>query len=118
MQKATESNKLKLYVLVRRDLPKSYRMVQGMHATALYGSKTNPYGSDYSDKAWRADTGTIVSLLVNDEEHLTHIQNYMATTIGIPVVSWREPDLDNELTAVAFLDRDEDGTVVRALRLA
>ena len=50
MQKATE-DKLKLYVLVRRDLPKSYRMVQGMHAAALYAAKTHPYGSDYNDKA-------------------------------------------------------------------
>ena len=117
MQKATE-DKLKLYVLVRRDLPKSYRMVQGMHAAALYAAKTHPYGSDYNDKAWRADTGTIVALLVNDEEHLTHIQKYMSTTIGIPVASWWEPDLDNELTAVAFLDRDRDETLVNALRLA
>ena len=116
MQKATQ-DELKLYVLVRRDLPRSYRMVQGMHAAALYASRTNPYGSGYPDN-WRADTGTIVSLLVNDEEHLIHIQNYMAKTIGVPVTSWREPDLDNELTAIAMLDRDHDNTMLKALRLA
>lgn len=117
MQKAMDE-KLKLFVLVRRDLPKSYRMVQGMHAAALYASRTNPYGTEYKSGGWRADTGTIVSLLVNDEEHLLHIQRYMAETIKVPLASWREPDLDNELTAIAFLDRDGDNTLTRALRLA
>jgi hypothetical protein len=85
-----------------------------MHAATLYASKMDPIKTT----DWRADTGTIVSLLANDEEHLRHIQKYIMETVGAPMASWCEPDLGNELTAIAFVDSDAGVPLVCALKLA
>lgn len=81
----------KLYILVRRDLSKSQQAVQGGHAVAEYllrGPST-----DWSN-------GTLVYLSVRDENEL----KFWGTQIskqGYAVVQFREPDRDNEITAIA-----------------
>ena len=47
----------KMYVLVRKDLPSTYRMVQGAHAVAEYLLR-------YPDTEWK--NGTLVFLGVPD----------------------------------------------------
>ena len=56
----------KMYVLVRKDLDKTYRMVQGAHAIAEYSLRGDKalYG------AW--NNSTVVFLGVTDEPALEH----------------------------------------------
>ena len=97
----------KLYVLVRKDLSKSQQAVQGGHAVAEYLLRGRL-------SSW--DNGTLVYLAVDDEEDLKS----WGEIFHIMYASWipfREPDKNNELTAVAALLDEEEQEVVSDLRL-
>lgn len=83
----------KLYVLVRGDLPASYQAVQAGHALAEFLIK-NP------ETDWR--NNTLVYLNVEDEEHLKMWCEKLDWK-GIEWTSFREPDIGNEMTAIACL---------------
>ncbi len=97
----------KLYVLVRKDLPKSQQAVQGGHAVAEYLLRGHL-------SSW--DNGTIVYLAVEDEDELKS----WGEIFNLACAWWtgfREPDRNNELTAIAaLLDKDEQN-IVEDLRL-
>ena len=79
----------KLYVLVRKDLPKSRQAVQAGHAVAEYllrGPST----------VW--GNGTLVYLTVHDETDLKWWANQISSA-GHKVVPFYEPDRNNEMTA-------------------
>jgi 5-formyltetrahydrofolate cyclo-ligase len=81
----------KLYVLVRKDLPKSQQAVQAGHAVAEYllrGPST----------LW--ENGTLVYLGVRNEGDLKGWVNNIKLA-GHKVVPFCEPDRNNELTAFA-----------------
>lgn len=103
---ALKKDEPKLYILVRKDLPKSYRMVQGMHAVATYCLANGL-------KDWK--NGTMICLLANDEGHLKHIWEYLVKTVGMVASSWKEPDLNDEITAVAFVLEKSDALQELAL---
>jgi hypothetical protein len=97
----------KLYVLVRKDLSKSQQAVQGGHAVAEYLLRGRL-------SSW--DNGTLVYLAVDDEKDLKswgEIFHIMCAWW----VQFREPDRDNELTAIAALLDEEEQKVVSDLRL-
>ena len=79
-----------LYVIVRKDLSKSSQAVQAGHALAqfLLENKTE----------W--SNGTLVYLSVPNEERLTQVK---ASLVGKQMAEFKEPDLDNQMTAVAVL---------------
>ena len=87
----------KLYVIVRDDLTPSQKAVQAGHAVAEWLLK-------YPDSIWKNDT--LVYLKVPNKIHLL---NVMADMWEIPNQStaFFEPDLDNEITAVACLGRNK-----------
>ena len=94
----------KLYILVRKDLSKSQQAVQGGHAVAEYllrGPST----------AW--PNGTLVYLGVRNETELK-FWGTQITERGHTVVPFREPDMDNEITAIAT---ECDGMLLNELRL-
>jgi len=94
----------KIYVLVRRDLSKSQQAVQGGHALAEYllrGPAT----------LW--DNGTLVYLGVRNEGELKFWGRWLKDK-GHQVVDFKEPDRNNELTAIATECSD---TTVSKLRL-
>ncbi len=97
----------KLYVLVRKDLPKSQQAVQGGHAVAEYLLR---------DRSSSWDNGTLVYLAVKDEDELKS----WGEIFDIACAWWagfREPDRNNELTAIAtFLDKNEQN-LIEDLRL-
>ena len=83
---------LKLYVLTRTDLPDlTYSGVQGGHALAQYIFE-NP------DTAWK--NGTLVYLGVTSEAELARWRRKLERK-GIKYAQFHEPDIGNQLTAIA-----------------
>ena len=84
----------RLFVLTRRDLPWSVRAVQAMHAaTNLIAKRSQDIA------AWGHYGPRLVLLGVSDEREL---QNYLST-LSEDMEPFFEPDLQGELTAIAFL---------------
>jgi len=82
---------MKLYVIVRKDLNDSQRAVQAGHAVAeflLRGPSTE----------WK--NGTLVYLGVDDLFQLEKLK-YQLIINDISFVEFKEPDIDNETTAIA-----------------
>lgn len=81
----------KLYILTRTDLPGSQPGVQAGHAVAQYLLE-NP------DTEW--DNGTLIYLATSCEDELEHWKHKLNWK-GHKYAEFREPDIGNELTAIA-----------------
>ena len=79
-----------LFVLVRKDLSKSSQSVQAGHAVAKFILD--------HDGEWQ--NGTLVYLSVQNGKQLTEICGQMR---HLEQSAFKEPDLDNQVTAVAIL---------------
>ena len=89
-------------MLIRRDLDKSYQAVQAGHAVAEWL---------LHDQSWQ--NSTLIYLGVRDEMSLCKWAN-MLSCRDKKWVGFREPDIGNQLTAIATLD---DGKLFKKLRL-
>jgi len=85
----------KLYVLVRKDLPISYIAVQAGHAVAEWL---------LHDQCWNNET--LIYLGVENEKELSHWIDKLNFK-GIKYMEFREPDIKNQLTAIATLGNDK-----------
>jgi peptidyl-tRNA hydrolase len=85
----------KLYVVVRRDLSSGAMLAQACHAVAEY-ALLDPQ----SFNQWASTTRNIVVLQTNDEQSLKQTSQRARTVT--PVAEFREPDLEDSLTAIAF----------------
>ena len=94
---STTSKSLKMYVLVRSDLETTYRGVQGIHAVVAYYEAGN--ATD-----WHNDT--LVQLGVRNEQAL-QMWAWKLDQKKKKYVGFREPDLNNQLTAIACVDTGE-----------
>lgn len=82
---------MKMYVLTRRDLPVSYKAVQAGHAVAELLLRGQSHG-------W--NNGTLVYLGVDDEDALKHWKEKLDFK-EIPYSEFREPDIGDQITAIA-----------------
>lgn len=82
---------MKLYVIVRKDLSISQRAVQAGHAVAEFLLR-GPFS--------RWTNGTLVYLGVKGLRQLENIKQKFEWE-DIPYIEFREPDLNNEITAIA-----------------
>jgi len=89
----------RLYILTRNDLGIAYQAVQGAHAVAQFCL-------DYPDNEWK--NGYLIFLAVENEDDLKRWYNelsnenyYLPDKKKVLMSTFYEPDLDNELTAVA-----------------
>jgi hypothetical protein len=87
----------KLYVITRKDLPKSQQAVQAGHALAEF-LLTEDRGE------W--ENGTLVYLAVQGEPEL-QCTSHNLTSSGIQHALFREPDIGNQMTAIACLGSNE-----------
>ena len=80
---------VKLFVIVRKDLSISQRAVQAGHAVAEYL---------VNGPIWKNQT-----LIYLGAKSLNHLKNIISKLEfeGIDYTEWREPDLNNEITAIA-----------------
>lgn len=95
---------MKLYVLVRKDLPRKQQAVQAGHAVAEYLLRVPAY-------EW--DNGTLVYLGVKDECELLSWGERL-TCNNIEWAGFREPDIDNQLTAISAVS---DGNIFQSEKL-
>lgn len=94
----------KLYVLIRNDLSLAYGAVQGGHAVAQF-LLDNPISS------WK--NHTLVYVSVAKEKFKWFL--WEADMLGLSSSKFYEPDIGNELTAVAVLA--EEDTLFKCLSL-
>ena len=87
---------MKLYVLLRKDLSYSQQAVQGGHAVAEFLLK--------SSSKWK--NTTLIYLGVKGENQLKNWIKKLSRQ-NIDCISWREPDMNNEITAIATLGSSE-----------
>ena len=95
---------MKLYVLVRRDLPRNYQAVQAGHAVAEYLLHV-------PNLSW--GNGTLIYLGVKNENELVSWGEKL-TNKGMRWFGFKEPDIGNELTAISVLS---DGNIFKGARL-
>ena len=95
---------MKLYVIVRKDLSVSQRAVQAGHAVAqflLYG----PFSR------WK--NGTLIYLGIKNLKRLEKLI-YQLKNNNINYVEFREPDIGNQITAIAT---DQHSELFERMRL-
>ena len=97
-----------MYVLVRKDLAETYRIVQGSHAVAEYALR----GDQERFKAW--NNSTIIYLGVRNEQALL-LWSMKLTDRKKFFSPWHEPDMRGQMTAIACIDT---GEIFKKLRMA
>lgn len=83
----------KMYVLVRKDLEKTYRMVQGSHALAAFALEYTALFNEWNN-------GTIVFLGIRNEDKLREKADELFLK-QLPYSVFVEPDIDLQMTALA-----------------
>lgn len=89
-----------MYVLVRRDLDETYRNVQGTHSVAEYSLRGD------RDLFSKWDNQTLIHLGVPNEWALLRWIDKLNAK-NKTFVEFKEPDLHNQLTAIACVDTGE-----------
>lgn len=98
--------------MVRKDLPTGVQLAQTTHA-AIDFCMEHPSIA----KQWHKDSNYLVCLNAQNEYH---IQNLMrrCEELKIPYTIFIEPDIDNELTAIAIAPTEKTNKITGALPLA
>lgn len=87
---------LKLYVVIRADLPPGAQAAQAVHGAFAFAMH-HPIVARY----WYHKSNNLVVLQVPNEACLKHLAN-QARDAGIDHAVFREPDFDDTVTAVAI----------------
>ena len=90
----------KLRVVSRRDLPIGTQALQSGHAAIDF-----QHEFPVEAREWQNNSNYLVFLTVADEEELIKLTT-KAILKGIKYTVFREPDLNNQITAVAFEPND------------
>jgi len=101
----------KLFIVVRADLPYNTSAAQVGHAIAEFSIK---YPKDF--QCWHEASNTIVVLQVPDILKLVEVID-RANFEAVRYASFHEPDLKNELTAIAFEPAARTSKLLRKLDL-
>jgi len=99
-------------VVVRRDLTTAYQAVQGGHALAEFCLEHNNIAN-----SWHKNSNYLAYLSVKDEKEMLFLIE-KAHSRGITISIFREPDIDNQVTAIALEPSDESKRVCRNLPCA
>lgn len=86
----------RLYIVVRNDIKPGLQIAQSVHALAAF---EQAFPEQY--RAWVTGSNNIVCLQVPSEAEL---EDLLSENVG-EAVGFHEPDLDNELTAIALTDK-------------
>lgn len=101
-----------MVLIVRSDLSPGYQAVQPAHALAEFAMT---YPEIFAD--WHKNHKNLVILSVPSEAALQELFT-IAQERGIKGVDFREPDINDELTAIALEPSDETYKLVSSLSLA
>lgn len=97
---------------MRNDLINGQQLAQSVHAATEFAHK---YPNQFND--WMTNSQYVVSLSVDNEEKLKEIHNKLEW-FGANVVKFHEPDMDNQLTSIAFYGTPEMMKITKHLKLA
>ena len=87
---------MKLYVIVRGDLPPGAQVAQACHGLRAFAE-----GYPEIDRAWYDGSNNLIVLSVPDLAELESLR-CRAQEASVPVTAFCEPDFDDELTAIAI----------------
>ena len=90
---------MKMYILIRDDLPKNKQAVQGGHALAQFAL-------DWPESFNKWNNHTIVYMKVGYDE-LRDLEFSLVEDYGLACSEFYEPDLGDQLTALAVLNSNE-----------
>ena len=102
----------KTYIVTRRDLRPGLQAAQACHAVTDLILKYPE-----AAKKWRDESNFLIVLSVSSEAELCELAIELART-NMDWCRFREPDLGNELTALAVLPNDYSEAFFRNLPLA
>lgn len=102
----------KLYIITRNDLTAAYQAVQSAHVLADAILK---FPKDALE--WHRVSNTLVMLSVQDEYNLLSVEDKLKEA-GMKFVSFREPDIGDELTAIAIMPCEEAKDFCKGFSLA
>lgn len=102
----------KLYVITRRDLEPGYQAVQSMHALRQFTAE-----HPERDREWFDNSNYLGLLSVTDEPALNVIIE-QAVNQNIRLSVFREPDIDNQITAIALEPGPKSKKICSKLKLA
>jgi len=105
-------NSDKVYLVTRADLKPGQQAVQAAHALTEF-----IFQHAEQAKRWKAESNTLVMLVVKDEESLNGMIE-KGLQRGIRLSPFYEPDLDDALTAVAFEPGDASYRLCSGIPLA
>lgn len=86
----------KLYIVTRRDLSPGLQTAQVAHAAFQFAYEHRPLA-----QSWLQESNFLIILSTENEEELEAL-GHTAETKNLPVTWFREPDIEDELTAIAI----------------
>lgn len=102
----------KLYVITRRDLSNGYQAVQSMHALRQFSAE-----HPEEDKLWYEVSNYLGLLSVENEQELTTLVE-KAQSLDIKFSIFREPDIGDQITAIALEPGSRTKKLCNNLQLA
>lgn len=101
----------KLRIIVRQDMEPGYQIAQSVHAARQFAEE-----HPEKERSWFRGSNTIVILGVRNQDEILGVIK-KARTLAVSHSVFREPDLNNEITAVAIADTDKTQKVCKGLHL-
>jgi peptidyl-tRNA hydrolase len=98
--------------IVRKDLTNGQQLAQSLHSATEFAHK---YPNLFND--WMTNSQYVVSLSVDDEQKLKEIHEKLEW-FGANVVKFHEPDMENQLTSIAYYGTPELMKITDKLKLA
>ena len=102
----------KLYIVTRNDLPISYQAVQSIHAAVDYVFKYQK-----TLKKWHKSSNVIILLAVKNKTTLIKFIKKIRK-LNVKYVAFKEPDLKNQITAVALEPSEKTQKLCKNLHTA
>jgi peptidyl-tRNA hydrolase len=99
-------------VVSRKDLNPGQQAVQSGHAALDFTFQHPGQAAE-----WHKSSNFLIYLSVNNEQELSVLSEKLKLS-GVKVTEFREPDLGNQLTAIAFLSDDVTKKFTSGLPLA
>lgn len=96
MKQITTYKNPKLTIVTRQDLSSGYQLVQTAHAMADFAIQ---YPKEFQQ--WHSSSNYLACLSTKDESSLRNLLHRLIAE-GIKHVTFTEPDLENQITAIAI----------------
>lgn len=106
-----KNNIEKLIVITRRDLIPAAQSVQSSHAAIKYTFEFPNHA-----KTWHDESQYLINLSVENEKSLQDVIDKLYQD-NISFSEFREPDMDHELTAIAFLSNKKTKRITSGMPL-